>query len=285
MAKTCEICGRKIGFFDPKYTTSDKKIICQNCWELYKKRIPVVISHKESINEIVKYIDSKEAIAYCEKHQILNIPEAYRQNEIARKAKIEKEKKEEEERQKKLELIRKLNEQEQKNKKFQLEQLKKKIILKFNVSGLKYYDIGKAIAFAKREKMFTPFNGMNASALKDDPYEKVYETHLDGIISSVDFEPEPENKYDSNAIKVIINIKESKFKIGYVPKKLTSKVKSILDKSDKKEVALKVGCYLDGGKFKKADEDPNDFSDNPKLRIYTGVDDCEFNIELSDDNL
>jgi hypothetical protein len=285
VAKKCEICNRKIGFFDSRYTTSEKKIVCKDCWTLYKQKMPVASAYKEPINEIAKYIDSKSAAVYCEKHQIINIPEKYRQDEINRKIRLKKLKEEEEKEQQRLDTIERFNEQEQKNKEDMLKRLKNKIILKFDVAGIKYHDIGKAIAFVKREKMFTPFNGANSNSLKNDPYQKYYETHLDGIISSANFDFETENEHDKNAIAVYINIKDKSFKIGYVPKRLTSKVKDIINQSNNNKIALKVGCYLDGGKFKVANEDQNDFSDNPKLKIFTGTDDLKFDIELSDDNL
>lgn len=237
------------------------------------------------VSQIASELNTPEALKYCDEHKLTNFPEKKRQENIEKQKEIQKIKEEEAERRKKLEIAKniiKKSRQEQENK---LKELERKIILKFNVAGIKYHDIGKAIAFAKREKMFTPFDGANSNSLKNDPYQKYYETHLDGIISSANFDFETENEHDKNAIAVYINIKDESFKIGYVPKRLTSKVKDIINQSNNNKIALKVGCYLDGGKFKVADEDQNDFSDNPKLKIFTGTDDLKFDIELSDDNL
>ncbi len=257
MAKACEICHQKIGFFDSKYVTTDDKTICQWCFSKYEIAVPFVLDRAPvSITEIVQKTDSPEVLAYCKEHGLLNLPEERRKAE----AEIEAQRK------KRIDLA------------------KRQLILSFSVSGMKYHDIRKAVAFAKKEKMFIPFDGLNAADLKDDPYEKTYEADLSSISSGVEFKPEPDNKYDSNAIKFYIEIKDKKFMIGYVPKKVNIKMGEFLKEFHEGKIAMGVSINFSGGKFKEADDDPNDFSDDPKLKIYTGVDDYKCHVEISDKN-
>ena len=73
----------------------------------------------------------------------------------------------------------------------------------FKIAGISYY----------KDDIIKNF----ASEIDDGEFD--YKT------SSVELIPEPENKYDPNAIKVLVN----GIKIGYVPKELTSFARDIID--------------------------------------------------------
>ena len=78
-----------------------------------------------------------------------------------------------------------------------------------------------------------------ASEIDDGEFD--YET------SSVELIPEPENKYDPNAIKVLVN----GIKIGYVPKELTSFVRDIIDSPN----FLGAEVTIFGEKYQGYDDD------------------------------
>lgn len=79
-----------------------------------------------------------------------------------------------------------------------------------------------------------------------NPDYKVFELDYE-TIDDVYLELEPTNQYDPNAIKVI---SEEFGHIGYVPKKMTKKVKELMT-SEKHSVS----CTITGGKYKYYDED------------------------------
>lgn len=78
-----------------------------------------------------------------------------------------------------------------------------------------------------------------------ESYENVYEADIYGD-HEIKFEPEPDNPYDPNAIKVI---HEDIGHIGYVPKDINKKVLDIIS-SD-----YNIEWKLIGGKYKYADID------------------------------
>jgi hypothetical protein len=73
------------------------------------------------------------------------------------------------------------------------------------------------------------FKVAGISHYKDDIIKnfasEIDDGEFDYKTSSVELIPEPENKYDPNAIKVLVN----GIKIGYVPKELTSFARDIID--------------------------------------------------------
>lgn len=78
--------------------------------------------------------------------------------------------------------------------------------------------------------------------LNDDVYEVDIEDWCD-----IELIPEPDNKYDPNAIKIISDFGE----LGYVPADSTEKVKSIMEKK------YDLNWRLVGGKYKYYDEYEN----------------------------
>ncbi|KRM95986.1 hypothetical protein FC19_GL001469 [Liquorilactobacillus aquaticus DSM 21051] len=195
-----------------------------------------------------------------------------KEEELAELAKKEQEKKE---REKQLKIARET-----------LERAKRQEIYHFKVHGVTHYELSKMITYARRNDFFDPYDGWTAGDIKEfSPYEKVFETDLQGAVSAITFETEPENKYDPNAIKVIATLDEKKYMLGYVPAKQTGKVLDILKKQNRGEISPRVEYELTGGKYKLADDDENDFSDDPKLKIYTGKREYGFNIKICDNNI
>lgn len=109
-----------------------------------------------------------------------------------------------------------------------------------------------------------------------------YEVDFSNCVDKVNLVTEPENEYDKNAIRVEITIGEKTFMIGYVPKSRNKEIQKIIDKYASKASQLSIDYELTGGKYKMADEDDMDFSDNPKLKISITKLSYGFNIRLLD---
>jgi len=90
---------------------------------------------------------------------------------------------------------------------------------------------------------------------------------------------------DSNAIQVHATLDENDYMIGYVPADYTSDISNIIKDQQANTIDLRIEYELTGGKYKIADDDDNDFSDNPKLKITTGKYEYGFNIQLFDNNI
>lgn len=94
------------------------------------------------------------------------------------------------------------------------------------------------------------YNGMSNTEIKEDsefdPGLKVFEINEE-TVNDVYFVPDPNNIYDSNAIKVV----SKKYgHLGHVPKDKTKKVSQVIDTEN-----LKINCTITGGKFKYYDDD------------------------------
>lgn len=77
--------------------------------------------------------------------------------------------------------------------------------------------------------------------------ERVYQYEFD--CSRVNLVPEPENKYDSNAIRVEVE----GVHIGYIKKGSTSRIRKLMEKDMISWINIEIG----GGKYKVLDEDGN----------------------------
>ena len=82
--------------------------------------------------------------------------------------------------------------------------------------------------------------------LEFDSDEKIFELNYE-TIDDISFVPEPDNKFDPNAIKVV---SAEYGHLGYVPKAAIKAAKELLDKSN-----LNINCTITGGKYKYYDED------------------------------
>jgi hypothetical protein len=269
----CEICGNKIGLFSERFKTSDKKIICQSCTSNVD---PVLLwSEETSAKDVANFMDNSIGDNYL--HSIgAETPSDIRRKKEAQ-AKVEREKiaKEEAEHARNLAMAKEI-----------IKHAKSQEISHFKVHGITYHELSKMVNYARKNDMFDPYDGYSAAEIKEySPYERVFETDLSGIISSIEFVPEPENKYDNNAIKILATLDNKKYMIGYVPAKKTKEIADILEKHNNEEISLRIEYDLTGGKFKIADDDENDFSDDPKLKIHTGKSEYGFNIRLFDNNI
>ncbi|KRN96820.1 hypothetical protein IV55_GL000684 [Furfurilactobacillus siliginis] len=167
-----------------------------------------------------------------------------------------------------------------------IEKRKSQELFHFKVRGTTHHDIKKMVTFARKNDLFDPYDGWTASDIKEfSPYDEVFETDLSGVLTDLKLITEPENKYDPNAIKVIAYIDEHEFMLGYVPKEYTAEVKGIMISQQDGKIDLHVEYELTGGKYKIAEEDDDDFSDDPKLKMHTGNFDYGFNIVLLDENI
>lgn len=126
----------------------------------------------------------------------------------------------------------------------------------FRVAGTTHHDLKKAINFARKEDLlFDRYEGYTAKEIKEDGLDPVYETDLSEAINSVILTPEPDNKYDSDAIKVSIGVGSKDFFIGYVPSDWTQHVHSTLKHFKNGTQKVKVMGHVVGGKYKYVDED------------------------------
>ena len=68
----------------------------------------------------------------------------------------------------------------------------------FYVAGVKFHEAHKVISLLEKEMAF-------------------------------DLVPEPTNKYDSNAVKLVWDLEDDTYMIGYVPKKISAEVAAFLE--------------------------------------------------------
>lgn len=164
------------------------------------------------------------------------------------------------------------------NKKYETESIPyaakpDKKTITFRVAGVtKKNDEGKDIQkllaeLAKDELMHSePYGGLTYKEILEDypSGEKVYELLDADFLEEIEFEFEPDNLYDPNAIKVI---HEYIGHIGYVPREDNVKVGKII-----REKEYEISWKLVGGKYKYVDEED---------KVRTGKDNYGVLIELS----
>ncbi|GBG95226.1 hypothetical protein LFYK43_16850 [Ligilactobacillus salitolerans] len=265
MAKSCEICGKQLGLFSVKYKIFDDKIICSNC-----KKDSGVTENLDWETAEVLATDMNNDVG---EQYLIKIG-----SDLSKKHRMEVEEQKEVEKKQQEDRLNAARETLQKAK----EREERQLIAAFKVAGISNYDINKAVNYAKRQDLFEPYDGYTASDIKEMPYSEFYEVDFSNCVDKVNLVAEPENKYDKNAIRVEITIKEKRFMIGYVPKKRNEEIKKIIDEYSSKASQLSVDYELTGGKFKIAEEDDMDFSDNPKLKIAVNNLNYGFNIRLLD---
>lgn len=265
MSKSCEICGKNLGLFSIKHKIFDDKIICSSC-----KKASGITENLDWETAEVLAADMKNDIG--EKYLIKigsDLSEKHKQ-EVEEQKKIESKQREEQARIAS-EVVQRAKEHE-----------KRQLLAAFKVAGISNYDINKAVSYAKKQELFEPYDGYTASDIKEMPYMEFYEVDFSNCVDKVNLVTEPENEYDKNAIRVEITIGEKTFMIGYVPKSRNKEIQKIIDKYASKASQLSIDYELTGGKYKMADEDDMDFSDNPKLKISITKLSYGFNIRLLD---
>lgn len=124
----------------------------------------------------------------------------------------------------------------------------------FNVSGIAYYQLKKAISYAKRnDLLYDTFDGLTASDIRDDFYDyadPVFETDLSEAIQKIELIPDANNPFDPLAIKVILTINGIDFMIGYVSSDKLDIVWQTLDCVKNQEQEMSLSGYASGGKCK-----------------------------------
>lgn len=269
----CEICGNKIGFFSKPFTTDKGTKVCKDCISNVDS---VLLSENiTSAQNIAYFMDNSVGDTYLNSIGVQTMSEKLKQEEDLQKAELEKQRIEKEEDEKRLNKFKEAQEKAERQE-----------IYHFKVHGTTHHELSKMVTYARKNKLFDPYDGYTASEIKEySPYEEVYETDLVGLLSAIDFVPEPDNKYDSNAVKIIVTLDNNKFMIGYVPAKYTNDVLEIMQRQKNSEISLRIEYNLTGGKYKIAEDDEDDFSDDPKLKIHTAKQEYGFNIRMFDKNI
>lgn len=83
--------------------------------------------------------------------------------------------------------------------------------------------------------------------------------------SSVELIPEPENKHDPNAIKVIVN----GIQVGYVPKEITSFVRELINSPDFESMKILIVGTKNGESYDDNDNVTEDIDLSATVFIYT----------------
>lgn len=121
----------------------------------------------------------------------------------------------------------------------------------FNIAGLYYHE--DALIEAATENKYYDMDNKDLIATGK---KKVYAYYFHGDLV---FEEEPTNKYDKNAIKILLNDKL----IGYVPHDFNLKMKSLIANNS----IIKVEYKITGGEYKeiwngRVEEYESDFKSN-----------------------
>lgn len=157
---------------------------------------------------------------------------------------------------------------------------KKKLIEAFKVSGVTHYDLTSAVDFARKNMLFDPYEGYDNDDIKESPEEEFSEVDLSDALTAIKFVKELDNKYDPDAVSVTISIDDTDFKIGYVPKSHNVNVARIMKARNDGNISILVDGTLTGGKYKVAEYDDADYSDDPKAKVRTHVKQYGFNVEI-----
>lgn len=293
IVKKCEICDKSIGWFTNAFTTDTGTKICESCISCVDQTMIMNgVTSAETIAFVMNNRTGNKYLAKIGKESLSDIREneeqkKQQQNEITLPEEPsnvdisvhddipEEIKTIDEEREIRL---------QQSMDAFDLAERQK--IIYFKIHGVSHYDLSKMVNFARKTSLFIPYDGLTASEIKEySPYEEIFETNLVGLLSDIAFIREPNNKYDSNAIKIIATLNNQDFMLGYVPSEMTDDISDLMELRQNGEIDLRIEYRLTGGKFKIAEEDDYDFSDNPKLKIHTGKINYGFNISLFDNNI
>lgn len=139
----------------------------------------------------------------------------------------------------------------------------------FPVVGLNYENrkqtLKKIINQYKKEGHFyEKYEGLSLKEMREDCFgEKIYE--ISDYLEESWLEKEDDNKYDPNALKVMIkDINDSTHHIGYVPKEHCEEIRKYMDIVDPA-----VSAEIIGGKYKIAYDDEVETGSTPYgLRIH-----------------
>lgn len=125
---------------------------------------------------------------------------------------------------------------------------------RFRVTGTQYYEKDLVEKLGEQD----PDYNCSAAELKETYYDgdKIYEYDFSGL--KAELVPEPENEYDKNAVKVIVN----GVQVGYIKKGSCTRVKNLMASPDFAGVEVSIS----GGRYKYlcGYEDDNG---NEKLRV------------------
>lgn len=141
---------------------------------------------------------------------------------------------------------------------------------KFNVAGTSFRTdaVVEMIKFIYQSGSAEPYGGYSGRELKEiledgEPFYKYQHYYT----SDVSFVPEPDNKYDPNAVLVVVG---GKIEVGYVPKEYLEIVRNVLDCEGLK---IDVLASIIGGPYKRLDfiEDKVISEKNPNLGVQLQV--------------
>lgn len=133
----------------------------------------------------------------------------------------------------------------------------------FPVVGLNYENrrvkLKKMInAMKKNEEFYPLYDDLRGIELREELEfgDKIYEIQDYESIHGVYLEKEPDNRYDTNAIKVMVSNEYGEFHIGYIPKEDAAIFNNYIDN------IVTCNAYIYGGKYKEFD----DFEDKIKTK-------------------
>lgn len=128
---------------------------------------------------------------------------------------------------------------------------KNKSVLEMSVVGLNYENRKKILkdivrGYQKEGYFSEEYEGLTDKEIKKHTNgKKVYE--LSGTIESVSLEKEDDNKYDRNAIKVMLkDAGGESHHIGYIPREYCEKLRELMDKDQ-----LNYEVTIIGGRYKR----------------------------------
>lgn len=114
---------------------------------------------------------------------------------------------------------------------------------KINVVGLKYEERYRKLEDYLKKLNREPYQGLSDKDLENYPWT-VYEYSCDGTEKEMKLVPELDNKYDKDAISVILG----GIHMGYVPADDCKRVKKIIDSDHS------IWWYTQGGRSKRYDD-------------------------------
>lgn len=146
-------------------------------------------------------------------------------------------------------------------------------LMTVRIVGTEHYkrQLKAAIKAVFEEGNFQRYFGESAAEMKQDYRDGVgtvlYELPSDMFNNRLKLLPEPENKFDKNAIQVVIDISGQRFVIGYVSSRQTAELFSYIN-SPAFDSKYSVIVEVRGGKSKHVEEDlDSEDWEHPKLRI------------------
>ena len=122
----------------------------------------------------------------------------------------------------------------------------------FNVSGISFREKEVRQLLKSMSEYNSPYYGLTGKNLKDEIKENGIVYKYDGwVASSLSFESEPNNEFDSHAVKIFVD----DIHIGYIPKKEAKRVFDLIENNNQYKFIAQLSIV--GGDSKIIDDDTN----------------------------